>query len=164
VIQIGFSTHPGNWISAMIRFFTKSKVSHAWILLDDDYFGTKMVMEAVGIGGFRMVTYKTWLAEGNKVVQLINPLVPLDTSVKAAIDWLGDSYDRLGFWGYAWVLFGRWMKKRWRNPFRSSKEMTCSEAVTRIVQAANWPGAEELDPESTDPQTLMVFLLANNPQ
>ena len=157
MIQVGFSTHKNSLISWVIRKITKSRASHSWILLDEEYFGTKMVFEAVGIGGFRLVTYDFFKSAGNEVIALIDPEVPLDPGVQEAVKWLGTPYDKPAFFGYFFVLVGRWLKLKWRNPVHSAQSQFCSEAVVRVLLASKHPGTEDMDPESTTPQDILDF-------
>lgn len=158
MIQVGFSTHRNSLLSWLIRKLTRSEASHAWILLDETYFGTQMVLESVGIGGFRLVTYDLFKKQKNRVIALVDPGVDLEPGVHEAAQWLGTSYDHLGFFGAGIAVLGRWIYRRWHNPFRSASSQFCSEAVVRILQTSHCPGADSLDPETTTPQDLLDFL------
>jgi hypothetical protein len=160
VIRVGFSTGKKNVLSAVIRFFTGSKVSHAWLLLEDTYFGLPLVLEAT-TEGFRLIPYAKFQAK-TTVIEVVDldPTYPVDSGVKQAAQWLGDSYDFGGLLGSAFVLVGRWLKRKWKNPSASSKAMFCSEAVVRVLQASSYPGADQLDPEATTPQDLLDYLRA----
>lgn len=159
MIGVGFSTHTANPISRLIRWFTGSKVSHCWLLLEDSFFGVDvlMVMEATETG-FRLIPYENFKAQGNDVVAVIVPDHSLDAGIKHAVRWLGAGYDFAGLFGSAFVMLGRWFKRRWRNPLDSPRSMFCSEAVTLVLQAAAYPGADKLDPSATTPQDLLHFL------
>jgi len=157
MIRIGFSTHQNNVMSRLIRWFTGSKVSHTWLLIEDAFFGVEMVMEATETG-FRLIPYTNFKAEGNDIVAVLDPAHPLDAGVRQAALWLGERYDFTGLFGSAFVLLGRWLKRKWRNPFDAPQSMFCSEAVTRVLQAAAYPGAQNLDPAATTPQDLLDFL------
>jgi hypothetical protein len=159
MIKIGFSTSPKNIISKVIRWFTKSKASHTWVLFEDTFFGMEMVMESTDTG-FRVVPFANFKAEGNEIVALVVPTAPLDDGVKAAASWLGESYDFGGLFGSAFVLLGRWLRRKWANPWASCKSMFCSEAVARILQAAKYPGSSVFVPEATTPQDLLDFFAA----
>jgi hypothetical protein len=157
MIRVGFSTHTNNIMSRVIRWFTHSKVSHVWLLVEDTFFGVDMVMEATETG-FRLIPYANFVAEGNTIVAVLEPAYPLDTGVQTAVHWLGERYDFAGLFGSAFVMLGRWLKRKWRNPLDAPKSMFCSEAVTRVLQASAYPGAEALDSSATTPQDLLVFL------
>lgn len=158
MIRVGFSTHEKNVMSRMIRWLTGSKASHAWLLVEDTFFGLEMVMEATETG-FRLIPYDNFKAEGNDIVTVLEPPYALDVGVQQAARWLGESYDFAGLFGSVLVLLGRWLKRKWRNPVASSKSMFCSEAVVRVMVAASYPGAEAFDPEGTTPQDLLDFFV-----
>lgn len=159
MVKVGFSTHGNNIVSRLIRWLTKSKASHAWLLVEDPFFGLEMVMEATETG-FRLIPLANFKAEGNNIVALLEPSSPLDEGVKQAGKWLGEHYDFAGLFGASVVILGRWLRRKWRNPFGSPKSMFCSEAVVRVMQASKFPGAEGLDPEATTPQDLLDFFVA----
>lgn len=151
MITVGFSTRRGNILSFMIRFLTKSKVSHAWVAFKEPLLG-HVVLESTW-GGFRPVSYESFLKHNN-VVGEFDPKWDLSLGVRAAREWLGSAYDTPGLLGNIFVIIGRWVKRKWMNPFRNAKSQFCSEAVVRILQASSFPGVDNLDPESTFPQDL----------
>lgn len=151
-IRVGFSTSDG-WVSRIIRWFTSSKVSHCFFVYYDIDWERDMVLEATS-GGFRVVPYSIY--EKNTLF-LLTPKFPVADGFKKALDWLGSGYDYAGLLGMSWVEVGRWLKRKWRNPYRNPKEMFCSEAVVRVLQAANYPGTESMDAQSVDPQMLLDF-------
>lgn len=157
MIRVGFSTHTKSILSRIIRWFTGSKASHAWLLVDDPFFGMEMVMEATETG-FRFIPYDNFKAEGNDIVAVLEPAYPLDEGVRQAARWLGESYDFAGLFGSIFVMMGRWLRRKWRNPFDKAHSMFCSEAVVQVLQAAKYPGAEKFDPSATTPQDLLDFL------
>lgn len=162
MITVGFSTHPG-LLSRLIRFVTRSRASHAWIVFDDRHFRVRFVLESTG-KGFHLIPFERW-GRSNAVVRTFDLPYPLEDGLAAVAGYLGESYDVGGLVGMVVVLAGRWLRRRWRNPLASSRTVFCSEAVTRILVGAGVPGAEELDPEATSPEDLLVFLeTLNSPQ
>jgi len=156
VISIGFSYRSGNLVSWVIRKMTHSDVSHAWLLVDDVTLRGKIVMEA-GFAGWETESYEQFLAQ-NTVVATIDMKCDLSKGIEAAREWLGSSYDFMGLLGAFVVIVGRWFKFMWHNPFNSSKTLFCSEAIARVLQEANYPGAASLDPGTVTPQDLYTFL------
>jgi hypothetical protein len=152
-VRIGFSTSDA-WYSGIIRRFTRSPVSHTFLLVE--VAGHSIVLEE-GPDGFRARTIENF-TRGNRIVTLITPLHPVERGVEEAITWLGQRYDYFGVLGMAAVLVYRWFGKKRRNPLASSRSMFCSEANTRILQVSGYPGADKLDPESTSPADLLEFL------
>jgi hypothetical protein len=150
--RVGFSTTT-SWISRLIRAFTKSRVSHAWLLYYDEDFGRDMVMEST-LEGFRIVPYDKFAAQ-NKVVAIFKPedQYAFNQGFLKIIDWLGTAYDFRGLFGMLWVLMGRFMKKKFRNPMGNAHTMFCSEVIVRVME--RYPDTEFLDPEGVSPEDLM---------
>jgi hypothetical protein len=161
MVFIGFST-PRRWnpLSALIRAMTRSRTSHAWLLVEDPAFRLRLVLEAHSTG-FRLVSF-TRFVKDNRVVALVEPAHPVDPGLPAAGEWLGDSFDVLGLFGIFLTLVGRWIRQRpWRNPFPTPSALFCSEAVVRTLKAAGYPGSAALDDEATSPADLLAFLEAD---
>lgn len=154
--RIGFSTSKTSWISRVIRWFTRSTVSHSFIVYYDEEWKRDMKMESEGgMGGsIRIVTFNP---DSPSIVKLVTPKHSIEVGMNKMVDHLGDLYDYTGLFGMAWVEIGRWLKKKWKNPWASSKAMFCSEMVARVLVDSNYPGAEKLIPEDTDPQDLINF-------
>jgi len=156
VDQIGFSTGTG-LVSRIIRWFTRSTVSHAWILYFDQEFGCDCILEATA-EGFRIQSFEKFRSE-NRIIATFTPKIVLTPGFKSMAAWLGAYYDFGGLFGMAWVLLGRWLRRRWRNPLASSRTMFCSEAVARLCFAAGYRGDIFEQPENTSPQDLYEFFL-----
>lgn len=155
MIQVGFSTHKWNPISALIRLITRSPISHCWILYHDAQFKIDMIMES-SFEGFRITPYAIFQKK-NDGIQLFTPKYDLDTGLIQAGNKLGETYDVDGLLGMLIPLLGRWFKKKWHNPFRSSTEMFCSQAIVEVMQASNYPGSEQLIAADTSPDDLYNF-------
>jgi hypothetical protein len=161
MVFIGFST-PRRWnpLSALIRAMTRSRASHAWLLVEDPAFQLRLVLEAHSTG-FRLISF-TRFVKDNKVVALVEPAHPVDPGLPAAGEWLGESFDVLGLFGIFLTLVARWFRQRpWRNPFPTPSALFCSEAVIRTLKAAGYPGSAALDDEGTTPAALLAFLEAD---
>jgi len=115
-----------------------------------------MVMEATEVG-FRYIPFSVFSGK-NDVLEVITPPHPLDKGVHMANAWLGESYDFVGLFSTFFVIVGRWLKRKVKNPGQSSRAMFCSEAVTRVIQASEYPGTVDLDPASVTPQDLLDLL------
>lgn len=151
MIQIGFSTSNA-WYSKVIKWFTKSHCSHTFVIID--VLGVPMVLEE-GYHGYAMRPMSVF---PDNIVQVITPKVDITAAVQASFKDLGQSYGYSTLIGMLPVMVARWFGKKIKNPLASSRSMICSERNTRILQAAGYPGANELDPATTDPETLMEFL------
>jgi hypothetical protein len=155
--RIGFST-TNALLSRIIRRFTKSRVSHAFLVYWDVDFARDMVMEAMG-RGFRIVPLDKFRRH-NDVVGVFTPRHPIERGLRCAVDWLGTDYDARGLIGMALVVVARWFTlRRRRNPFGTSRALFCSEAVARACVWSDYPGFT-LDPEATTPQDLFDFFAA----
>ena len=154
--RIGFSTNSNSWISGVIRWFTRSTVSHCFIVYYDDEWNREMVMESEGgLGGaVRIVNFNAY---SSHIVALIEPKYDIEAGMTKMVDRLGDVYDYGGLFGMAWVIFGRWLKKKWRNPLQSSKALFCSELVAQVLIDSGYPGSAMLHPPTTDPELLLRF-------
>lgn len=160
MVFVGFST-PRRWnpLSALIRAMMRSKASHAWLLVEDPLFQLRLVLEAHSTG-FRLISLAEFVKR-NKVVALVEPAHPIAPGLPEAGGWLGDEFDVLGLLGIFLTLVARWFRRKaWRNPFASSRALFCSEAVVRVLKAADYPGAGRLGDETTTPAELLAFLEA----
>jgi hypothetical protein len=157
-ILLGFSYKKGNVLSWLIRKVTGSKCSHAWLLIDDPFFGVPVVLQA-SLEGFTLDTYSRFCAS-NEVVAIVQPAIPLDQPLRDAWQALGTPYDYLGLLGMSWVMLGRAFHRVWKNPLSSADEMFCSEAVVeQILIPAKYPGVETLGlPQNVSPAQLLAFL------
>ena len=151
--RVAFSTDKNSWISKIIRWFTNSRVSHTFLVYYDQDFVRDMVMEATE-GGFRVVPFSKYESQ---VVSIFVPKQSIEVGLVKAVDWLGEHYDYEGLIGMIWVEFGRWLKRKWHNPLHASDSMFCSEAVVRILQWSAYPGSDQFEPCSTDPEMLLKF-------
>jgi hypothetical protein len=159
MVHVGFST-PRLWnpLSALIRWMTRSRTSHAWLLVEDPIFQLRLVLEA-HTTGFRLVSFARFV-KGNKVVALVvpDPAHPLAPALPAAGEWLGTKYDVLGLFGIFLTLVLRWFRQRpWRNPFPTAGALFCSEAVVRTLKEAGYPGSARLKDEETTPAELLEW-------
>jgi hypothetical protein len=153
-ITIGFSTSY-TIISKIIRWFTKSRVSHTYIAFDDSNLEKRIIMEA-NLYGYKLMQYECWIRK-NKVVAEFVCKEDLTKSLKYMAKELGKDYD---FWSALGLVVRRWVSKRYKNPFRNSRKMHCSEAITLFLQRTEL--ALELDPKSTTPEDLLQYCLQNN--
>jgi hypothetical protein len=154
--RIGFSTGTG-LLSRIIRFFTDSGVSHAWVLYYDVDFGRDMVLEAT-LEGVRIVPYDVF-QKHNKIVKVVSPKHDLKLGFTKMGEALGEHYDFTGLLGMAWVMVGRWLRRKWHNPLVAASAMWCSEMVAWVLKWSSYPGTEFLDPHATSPQDLYEFFL-----
>ncbi len=156
-VRIGFSTTT-NPLSGLIRWLTRSKVSHAFLVYYDVDFRRDMVMEAEH-RGFRIVPFDRF-SEHNTVIAVFEPRSSLDEGLVKAVDWLGEDFDVRGLFRMAWLIVSRGLKARARlrrrNLLVGTRSLFCSEAVARVLLGARYPGFDR-DPETTSPEDLYEF-------
>jgi hypothetical protein len=152
---VGFSTSNA-LVSRLIRYFTKAKVSHTFLVIRSPMLEEDLVIEA-GWGGFQATTLRRFKKK-NEIVALLKPIVPLDKGLRDSLAWLGESYDFGGLFGMAFVLLGRWLRRKYANPLHDSRALFCSEANTLVLQASGYPGADGLAPTETSPEDLFLFM------
>lgn len=155
--RIGFSTPKRfNPVSWLVRKVTGSPCSHAFFIYFDKEWQADFVMEAHEMG-FRIVPLAHF-EKKNEIVASFIPRWEIDTGMRwVALEYLGRPYDFGGLFGMAVVLFGRWLKRKWKNPLESAKAMFCSEAVVVAMQKSAYPKTEVLDAHSTAPRALLEF-------
>ncbi len=155
--RIGFSTPKSfNPVSWLVRKLTGSTASHAFFIYLDKDWEVDMVMEAHEYG-FRLMSLAHF-EKKNEIVATFNPKSSIDVGVRhVALEYLGRAYDWGGLFGSAVLLFGRWLKRKWHNPWNASKAVFCSESVVIAMQKSGYEGAAELVPHDTTPQDLLEF-------
>ncbi len=147
--KVGFS-NTKSLLSKAICWATRSRTSHAFLLASVE--GKERVIQA-DWNGVVVMSWDQYQAQNNIVT-----LVPCAIKASDALDMANTPYDYSGFLGMVWVQFGRWIKRRWKNPIGSSKNLFCSEMVTLLLQDAGHPGVDQLDAGSTSPEDLLKFL------
>jgi hypothetical protein len=153
-IRVGFSTTNAA-LSRLIRWFTRSPVSHAWVLYYDAEFDCECVFE-FSIGGGQIHTYEAF-KKHNTIVHVWTPRVALGPGFRKAAPLLDRGYDYLGLLGMIWVQVGEWLKRKWRNPWGSPKRDFCSESVAHVLQSVPYPGWDHRAARSTSPEKLLEF-------
>ena len=154
-VKIGFSTNPTNLLSKVIRFFSNSPVSHAFFIADWD--GTEVMVEAHW-NGLRVLDFKQWKRDKpTQLVAVIEPRVSLQKGFDSIIPYLGQPYDFGGLFGMAFVMVGRWLKKKWANPWNSNKALFCSEIVAQVLTWERYPGWTSLPADDITPDDLFDF-------
>jgi hypothetical protein len=153
--RIGWSTQRYNPVSALIRSMTGAQCSHVWWIYYDLDFGIDMVMDAHETG-YRLIPFTTF-QKRNKIVAIIQPKHDVDDALLFSVQWLGTMYDFAGLLGAAWVQVGRFLRRQWKNPFRSKSNVYCSEAVARGLISQSYPNLTVDDPEVVTPDQLLKF-------
>jgi hypothetical protein len=158
-IRIGVST-PKRWnpLSPILRRIMRTRYSHIWVLLDDALFDVDMVL-GTEKQGFQLIPYDRFL-KSNDVIMVYDPdpSYHLDVGLRAVAPLIGEPYDGLGLVGMAWVMFGRWLKRKFRNPLANPKALFCSESVAMVLVKSAVPEAAMLVPERATPEDVVSVL------
>lgn len=145
-------TKSNSWISKVIRWFTRGKSSH--VMIGTRVHGIQMFLHSTA-GGVQFTPRPKEL-KGCTVVAEYKVVPYVEPGLRKAISYVGDKYDYLGLFGYAWVIaLWRLFKKKVRNPLASPRSMVCSEFVASLDRTGKYlPEFAELDPEKTHPEHL----------
>lgn len=154
-MRVGFSTDRKSWLSGLIRKLTKSQASHTWLLYKDLDWAEDIVMDAHW-SGWRLIPFSDFQKQ-NDIVKVVEIKHDLDPGMKLTLRWFGTNYDYAGLFKMAFVMFGRWLGRKVKNPGQSARSVFCSEAIVRVLQASKYPKSETLIPEETSPQDLLNF-------
>lgn len=154
-IYFGFSTN--NYpTSILARWITKSKASHAFLLVD--LFFIHLIIHAT-FGGVKVVPYTKWI-KSNKITNLYALSTPrsredIEIALAEAFSFVGGKYDYPGFLGFIPIYIMRWFGKKIKNPFASAKAIICTEFILQTreeLKINSWTG---LDAESISQQDII---------
>jgi hypothetical protein len=162
-LLVGFSTSSW-WVSRVIRFFTRAPVSHTYLVFEGIPEVGHEIYEAAWCG-FRISTREKLTSGTTRIVKEIPVAADVTKAFYICRSWLETPYDYAGLFGEAWVMLGKWLGKRWENPWAGAHHMFCSEAATRLLQAT-LPMTSPLgrvigplDDRQVDPYTLESALI-----
>ena len=159
MISIGFST-TDKLVSRLVRWFTKSTVSHSFIVFD--WLGEKWVLESEW-AGIQIIPLSRFMSKGNTIVDTIDlPDVSMD-DLKFALQDSGVAYDYGGLFGSIFPIIGTWLKMKWKNPWQNTKAMFCSEFIVVWLQDLGRASKADLVADETDPSALLKYLKKAQP-
>jgi len=139
MLTILFTTTRGP-LSWIIRFITKSPVSHCAIGLNID--GVSLVLEA-DIEGVSLCLRERFNKQNPVLIAEYS--CPETTSVAKALQTLGEEYDYAGLVGFGIVTpLRKWLGKRITNPFNQARSVVCSELV-RSLELDVFKGLDVMD-------------------
>lgn len=144
-------------ISRVIRFLTKSKASHVCLLYYDLNFRDWMIIEAAE-HGFSLIQLDKF-CEKNRVITILVPKYDIANGLRHISRWFSTDYDYSGLVGMSVVLFGRMIKKRFKNIFQQKRKRFCSESVVQMLQAIDYPKSDKLNASETTPDDLERFFI-----
>jgi hypothetical protein len=160
MISIGFSTTKKP-VSRLVRWITKSKVSHSFIVFD--WLGEKWILESEW-AGVQVIPMSRFMSKskGNIIVDIVDlPDATMD-DLKLALQDSGVAYDYGGLFGAIFPIIGTWLKMKWKNPWQNTKAMFCSEFIVVWLQDLGLISEGDLIAGDTDPNTLLKFLKTVN--
>lgn len=158
-ICVCLSTSTG-WFSKLIRWVTRSKVSHSFLTFRDETLDKVFVMEANG-RGFMLVPWDEWKQHNQLVLRysLRTNASAQMSSLRKLAEMLGAEYDYISLLGYALRRF----VKRMRNPLAKASKLICSEAVARFLYFTNDPAlAKFAEFETWLPEDILKEAAAND--
>jgi hypothetical protein len=163
-IFFGFSTpKSSNPFSWLIRIVDKSKFSHAYIRIFDDYSQRWIIYQASGIV-VNCIGVKQFNSIENICVEFEIP-ISIDKKIKTvqfAIDLLGTPYGIKTILGIGIVKLAHIFGKRIENPFADgNKSMVCSKLTACILDEIII-GSKVIDPEVATPTDVYNFLISKN--
>jgi hypothetical protein len=151
-IRIGFSTRRKNPVSRVIRWVSKSRFSHAWIVYYHPIYHCDVVVEA-DAHGIVELSYGRFRSMNDDVLEMLPPDdVSLDHGMTGLGPTLGTPYDYGSLIGRAWVYLGKWLGRKVRNPLRNVKKDCCVEHAYKLLQCSGQ--LLGVDPEQESPQDL----------
>lgn len=153
-VSVGFST-TAKWISGVIRWITRGRVSHAWISFYDPCLDTRFVMQAEW-WGYELRPRARWERENLLVAEYELPDLDMVSAVLSMTKEIGSPYDWWSaFWSGAKSWLRRWFGSRFSlRPSRTPHQLMCSEAVARILADAGFPFQEGILLELVSPTDL----------
>jgi len=138
-IKIVFERDPG-FVNRCIQWLTSSDVNHCAVVYDSADWEEPWVAEAA-VKGVRTVPQNN-----RKWKYIYEVKYDATKDVRAAHQFIGQSYDFAGFFLFGWILLlWKLLKVKVKHPFRKTKGQFCSEFLGFII-------AQELPEEIPDTQ------------
>jgi hypothetical protein len=156
---IGLSTS-NKITSRLIRWLTRSKVSHAYVRFE--IAGEPLVIHATQDG--INCDYYNHFIRHSIVVEEYDLLVDREKEKMAlayAVKQLDHPYDFLSIAGFVWVLINKTFGRKIKNPFRNRAAYNCSEFANHVLSRAGLD-TSGLDIETTSPEDISYFLKNHN--
>ena len=154
-VRIIFTASP-KLSSRIIRWFTRSPVSHVYVEYESELWGGRWAAEATK-GGVRKVIAKK---SRHDVHAEFRCKFDTKKGLRAVSEFLGEDYDYLGVAFYAIVvLLRRWFSAKIKNPMYSSKSQFCSEFITRFFQGSDLVETTFWDVEKSSPGRLYRYCI-----
>lgn len=131
-VLIGFSAS-NSYTSKIIRWFTKSHCSHAYLKFFDPLINEELILEA-NEHGYVLIPLSRWIKNNTIISEFKITSIPEIAQIQGlhfAVNYLGASYDALG----AIALFFRRWFSRYHNPLaKTDDRVFCSEMVAMYLK------------------------------
>ncbi|MBI2449651.1 hypothetical protein HYV49_05135 [Candidatus Pacearchaeota archaeon] len=134
-IKIGFSTS-NSIISKLIRWFTKSEVSHAYIEVYDEFLQINLIIHA-DFQGIIIQLAKEFDIGNRRLEEYEIDDIRLDNTLKDNLWYLGKKYDYFKFINFAFfIIFKRWLIRKVKNPYIDPQKLVCVDFILYILNGA----------------------------
>jgi hypothetical protein len=147
IVYVAFSGGTG-WLQRLIKWFSRSDVNHAFLVLWDADFGGWVQLGA-DTGGWIQSPAEDRLKLPVCRLYAPPPGVDLRVGLKGLRTVLGAGYDVGGLVGMSWVMLMRRFGRKVKNPLQRSSKWFCSEIVDVVCARSGWELA--LDEHAIDP-------------
>ena len=131
-IAVGFS-RTDMWFSKIIRACTRSKVSHCYIRVYDEFLKTTLILHVEQT--VRVHRAQEFDLENTAIEEFIIDDDRLDDSIVHNLRHLNKKF-AWGDWFGWFPLFKKWVKVKLRSPTHSFKKMICVDYVLRVLNDA----------------------------
>ncbi len=155
-IRVGFS-RTNSWISKGIRWFLGTNISHTYIRYHDEFMEIDTIAHADWPGVLTISADK--FDRDNVAVEEYEFDIPKPALKYNLHKFLGNRYDYLAIFGWAWTItVRRWLKQKIKNPKDDPKKLICVDWCLRVLNSAK---LTNINPASMNPKHLLQFLRDN---
>jgi hypothetical protein len=135
---VGFS-YANTFLSKLIKYCTKSKISHCYLRIPIPEYSESVVFHAQLFN----THYQNYahFTKNSTVVEEITVNLNEDQHRTAELVRILDCGKPYGYGeliGYIWVLIGRKFGKKWKNPLSKSDTYVCVEVVCKSLGMTNY--------------------------
>lgn len=157
-INVGFSK-TNSIFSKLIMVFMKSDISHCYIRIEDSVLGVPVVIHSDFIGV--VIEHADIFDKKNIAIEEyeINS-EHLDDSIKSNLRFLGQGYDWMALFGWAWtIIFKRWVKRKIKNITVDPIKLICVDFVLHVLNEA---GLTTIPYGFLTPKDLRMWMMENH--
>ena len=147
---IALFSHTNNILGKIIKWFTKSPVTHAAIGFTKD--GKQYWLQAVGAGV--QIIPREW---EDGIYAEFQVIPNIENEVAIAEKKVGEPYARLTLLGFAIMIMAKWFGIGINNPFYQKSAVVCSEFVVEADTQHLITEFDGLDPADISPAALFAI-------